>query len=63
MVHEVSETVKRNGRWVVIDTVGKNKGKVNGPKEGFDTSKIADSYARQSSENYSRLSDRNRGER
>ena len=28
MAHEMSETVKRGDQWFVIDTVGKNKGKI-----------------------------------
>lgn len=63
MSHEKSQTIEMDGRHFVVATVGKNKGKILGPKRGFDTEKQATSYAIQRSSNTNKRSDKNRAER
>lgn len=55
MSHERSVTVKRDGRYYVLDNSGKNKGAVLGPSTGFGERKAADSYARKRSAEAGRL--------
>lgn len=63
MVHEVSKTIEMDGRHYVVVGVGKKKGQILGPINGFDTEKQATSYAIQRSANTNLRSDRNRAER
>ena len=62
MPHEKSETVEMDGRHYVVVGVGKKKGQILGPVEGFDTEEQATSYAKQRSANTNLRSDRNRSE-
>ncbi len=52
MGHENSETVRIGKRWFNRDTVGADKGRILGPKDGFPTKEAAVTAAKKRSASF-----------